>query len=108
MSFSSNGTSSALKIGVEDIVVDSRPTGCLCNLRILFFIFLKRSLFMRLRGLIRKESKITSKVDELMKVVMLYVQEERGVCRSFSSALCGCWCLMEYYLRSCWAVLGYA
>jgi hypothetical protein len=63
---------------------------------------------MRLRGLIRKESKITSKVDELMKVVMLYVQEERGVCRSFSSALCGCWCLMEYYLQLCWAVLGYA
>jgi hypothetical protein len=56
MSSSSNGTSFALKIGVEDIVADSRPTGCLCNLRIKKKKKKEWSLFMRLRGLIRKES----------------------------------------------------
>jgi hypothetical protein len=68
MSSSSNGTSFALKIGVEDIVADSRPTGCLCNLR----IKKKKKGVVTIYEIKRLDKKRElDKVDELMKVVML-------------------------------------
>ena len=41
MSYSSIGTSSSHANGMEDEVIDSRPTRCVCNLQIIKFTYKK-------------------------------------------------------------------
>ena len=46
MSYSSIGTSSSHANGMEDEVIDSRPTRCVCNLQIIKFTYKKKIIII--------------------------------------------------------------